>query len=72
MQWDRMIAAAVTGGALGLLFGYWSFKSGRAVVTFHDWLTGSYFGGPTDAVLFAGLGAIAAVAITHLARHNSN
>ena len=74
MRQDDLIAAALAGGALGIMFGYWAYKTGGAQfqVTFVAWLTNPNLGGPAGVALFAGLGAIAGVGLTYLFRHKSN
>jgi hypothetical protein len=67
---DRLVAAGLAGGSLGILFGYWASKTGQAMLPFKIWLTNPSWGG-SSAVLFAGLGATAMVSITYLIDHNS-
>jgi hypothetical protein len=68
MSKDKLVAAALVGAVLGILFGFASYRmnvSGRAQLS--DWLSDSFYGGgPLNISLFAIMGAAVVLGIAYL------
>ena len=70
---QRVIAGALAGAAIAILFEFAVVKTGtnNLLITFVAWLQNPAFAGPIDVILFAIFGAIAGAGITYAAgRHN--
>jgi hypothetical protein len=71
---NRILAAyGVLGAVAGVAIGYAVYALGPGIkFSFVDWLTHEAVGRPTDALLWAALGALAGAAVAYLRRANSN